>query len=131
MTYLENKNKICAVIPFFNESSTLNKIIIETIPFVDKLILVNDGSNDSWENEIPLSEKIILLNHSHNLGKGSTLKLGFEQSIKLNSTYTITLDADLQHDPKFIPRFIEKISEFDCVIGNRKKAIKECRFIER
>ncbi len=48
------------------------------------------------------------------------LKRQFQQD--LNSV--VTLDADLQHDPKYIPRLIEGLQSFDIVIGNRLKNLK-------
>ena len=43
----------------------------------------------------------------------------YNESIKKNFTYTITLDADKQHNPAFIPKFISQLNYFDIVIGNR------------
>ncbi|MBK8946523.1 MAG: glycosyltransferase family 2 protein [Ignavibacteriae bacterium] len=120
MNISENKNKICAVIPFYNEKSTLDKIISETLNFVDLLILVNDGSTDNWQTEIPTNEKLILISHENNLGKGAALKNGFTKSIELKTLFTITLDADLQHDPKQIPNFLNHIENYDCLIGKRE-----------
>ncbi|MBK7106734.1 MAG: glycosyltransferase family 2 protein [Ignavibacteriae bacterium] len=120
MSISENKNNVCAVIPFFNEKSTLNKIVTETINYVDLLILVNDGSTDNWQSEILKSEKIILISNENNLGKGAALKLGFLKSIELKTLITITLDADLQHDPKQITNFLNNIENYDCIIGKRE-----------
>lgn len=120
MIISEKKNKTCAVIPFYNEKPTLKKIIDKTLPFVDFLILVNDGSTDNWEEEISGNRQITLISHKNNLGKGAALKTGLVKSIELNTDITLTLDADLQHDPHLIPGFIEKIKSFDCVIGRRE-----------
>ena len=75
MNHSENENKICAVIPFYNERSTLKEIIQTTLPFVNKIILINDGSKDEFENQIPLNKNVILLSHHTNLGKGAALNL--------------------------------------------------------
>ncbi len=120
MIISEKKNKNCAVIPFYNEKPTLKKIIETTLPLIDFLILVNDGSTDSWQQEIPQNQKIIVISNEKNLGKGSALKIGILKSIELETNITLTLDADLQHDPSLIPNFIERINSFDCVIGKRE-----------
>ncbi|KAB2843342.1 MAG: glycosyltransferase family 2 protein, partial [Melioribacteraceae bacterium] len=110
---------ICAVIPFYNEENTIGKTIELVSNFTDLIIAVNDGSTDKSEFNIPHKKNVIVLNHNKNGGKGKALRTGFEESIKRNSKYTITIDADLQHDPEFIPNFIETINNFDIVIGNR------------
>lgn len=111
--------KTCAVIPFYNEENTVGETIARVRKFVDFVIAVNDGSTDDSPNKIINSEDIIVLNHNVNLGKGKALFTGLTKSIELNTKLTLTLDADLQHDPDFIPRFIESADNFDIVIGNR------------
>lgn len=83
--------------------------------------MVNDGSTDNSCQLINSSDKIILVNHKTNLGKGAALKTGFIKSIELNSEITITIDGDNQHDPNLIPALINNLKYFDCVIGNRMK----------
>ncbi len=119
------KNNVCAVIPFYNEEKTIDKIISSTLNYVDFVIVVDDGSNDKSVNNISLNDKVILLKNDKNRGKGYSLKKGFEKSIELNSELTITLDADLQHPPEYIPSFIEMLKEYDLVIGNRLNNLKD------
>jgi glycosyltransferase involved in cell wall biosynthesis len=83
--------------------------------------LINDGSYDSSVNRIPISKNIILIQQSRNMGKGRALRTGIEKSIELNSEITITLDADNQHDPELIPKFVDKIRFYDIVIGSRRR----------
>lgn len=110
---------ICAVIPFYNEENTIGKTIELVSKFAHLIIAINDGSTDNSGNNIRGSEKVIVLNHKKNFGKGKALRTGFEESIKRNSKYTVTIDADLQHDPAYIPEFIKAINKYDVVIGNR------------
>ncbi|MFZ1290111.1 MAG: glycosyltransferase family 2 protein [Melioribacteraceae bacterium] len=131
MNISESKNKICAIIPFYNEKSTLKKIVSDTLNFVDLIILVNDGSTDNWQEEIPKVENIHLISNEINLGKGTALKLGFQKSIELKTLVTITLDADLQHDPKQIPNFLNNIENYDCIIGKRKITNSQMPFQRR
>jgi glycosyltransferase involved in cell wall biosynthesis len=79
------------------------------VPFIDKLILVNDGSTDGTESIINFSDKIILINFKNNLGKGAALTAGFN---------------DLQHPPEEIPNFIKEMEKYDILIGNRLNNIK-------
>lgn len=120
-----NTNKICAVIPFYNEETAVGKTVEEVLKYVDFVIAVNDGSTDKSVEQINNYDKVIVLNHTVNLGKGKALRKGFEESIKLDTKFTITIDADLQHDPECIPMFIEAINDFDIVIGSRLHNLKD------
>ncbi len=124
------KNNVCAVIPFYNEERTIKDIIEKTLNYVDLIICIDDGSIDDSLKRIPETERIVVLKNNVNRGKGFSLKRGFEKSIKLNTNYTITLDADLQHSPEHIPHFIEKLKLNDLVIGNRLNNLTECLFKE-
>lgn len=128
MNNISEKNKICAVIPFFNENKTIREIIDRTLPFVDLIIAVNDGSTDNSCDEITQNEKVVLVSYSRNRGKGYALKTGFLESIKRAAYITITLDADLQHIPEKIPELILGLENYDVVIGNRLKNLKKMPF---
>ncbi len=124
MNSTSGKNKVCAVIPFYNEEKTIKEIIEKTLDFADIIICIDDGSDDNSYNLVPLSERIIVLKNDFNMGKGYSLKRGLKKSIELNSDFTLTLDADFQHQPELIPLFIEKLNTFDIVIGNRMEDIR-------
>ena len=117
--------KICAVIPFFNEEKTVGKTVEKVLEYVDFVIAVNDGSTDNSIEKINKLDNVIVLNHTDNLGKGKALRKGFEKSIKLKTKYTVTIDADFQHDPEYIPKFVELLRNYDIVIGNRLHDIKD------
>jgi glycosyltransferase involved in cell wall biosynthesis len=117
--------KICAVIPFYNEEKTVGETVAEVLKHVDFVIAVNDGSTDHSVEKINKLENVIVLNHTVNLGKGEALRKGLEKSIKLYTKYTFTIDADLQHDPEYIPSFVETVNNFDVVIGNRLHDLKD------
>ncbi|QQS37931.1 MAG: glycosyltransferase family 2 protein [Ignavibacteriales bacterium] len=119
MNSTSKKNKICAVIPFYNEAETIHSISVETLNYVDQLILVNDGSTDQSLKNIPDDDRIIIINSTSNNGKGSALKIGFLKSLELGFEYTVSLDADFQHEPKWIPSLTDALKNYDIVIGNR------------
>lgn len=122
---MNNLINVIAVIPFYNEEKTISQVVEKTLPFVDKIILVDDGSTDNTVKNIPSNEKVILIKNTQNRGKGYSLNQGFKKSFELNSKITLTLDADLQHDPNFIPYFLKKIVNYDIVIGNRMHSLKK------
>lgn len=110
---------VCAVVPFYNEKKTLKIILKETSKFVDCIFAVNDGSTDDLYTEERNMKGVDFIELGKNYGKGKALSAGFEQAISSGFQYIITLDADLQHDPKYIPKFLDSLTLFDIVIGNR------------
>jgi len=116
---LENKNNIAAVIPFFNESRTINQIVNNTLQYVDCVIVVDDGSTDDSSSKIPGNINITLLKFKVNRGKGFALREGLNEGVKKGYTQLITIDADLQHNPDEIPLLIYELNNYDIVIGNR------------
>ncbi len=125
MNNLNQKTKVCAVIPFYNERDFLFDVVSETLKFVDNVIAVNDGSSDGSEKIIDNLERVQVVSLNRNYGKGYALQIGFNESIKQNFDTIITLDADKQHNPAFIPEFISQLSNFDIVIGNRLNDTKD------
>lgn len=125
MNSSNQKTKVCAVIPFYNEKDFLFDVVSETLAFVDKIIAVNDGSSDGSENQINNLERVQVLSLDRNYGKGYALQIGFDEIIKQNFNAVVTLDADKQHNPAFIPKFIFQLNRFELVIGNRLNDIKE------
>ena len=116
-------DSFCAVIPFYNEKETLNSVLDDTLKYVNSVIAVNDGSiDDNYQFESNKSNvKIIELDK--NYGKGKALSVGFEEAILSGYQSVVTLDADLQHQPKYIPNLVNQLKSFDIVIGNRLKNI--------
>ena len=119
MSNLENKNNIAAVIPFFNESRTINQIVNNTLQYVDCVIAVDDGSTDDSSSKIPENKNITLLKFKVNRGKGFALREGLNEGVNNGYTQLITIDADLQHNPDELQLLINELINFDIVIGNR------------
>lgn len=118
------KNNICAVIPFFNEEDFIVEVIKKTQKYVDLVIAVDDGSNDNSLNLIKKIDNVEIIILDKNYGKGIALRAGFSLAIELDFDIILTLDADLQHDPDFIPVFLDAIKKCDVVIGNRLSDLK-------
>ncbi len=119
MTNSSDKNRVCAVVPFYNEQKHIKPLFTQLLTMVDAIIAVDDGSSDDSSNEIPKSNKIYLVTHDVNSGKGAALKTGFRKSIELGFDFTFTIDADQQHDPNSIRLFLDNIDNNDIIIGNR------------
>jgi len=110
---------IWAVVPAYNEEGNIAKIIKKTRKYVDEVVVVDDGSKDKTQ-EAAEKANAIVLRHIVNLGKGAAMKTGCDFAVKNGAKFVVVLDADAQHDPKDIPRFAEKLKEYDLVFGYRK-----------
>jgi glycosyltransferase involved in cell wall biosynthesis len=123
--------KPCIIIPAFNESGAISRLICQVRKLHLDFVVVDDGSTDDTAS---IAEKngALVLRSSINRGKGSALIRGFEYCLKNNFDSAITMDGDGQHIPDDIPGFIlmaEKKSELGMIIGNRMADRKNMPFI--
>jgi len=115
---------ISIIIPFYNEAESLPVLINQLIDTLKKVsekwevVLVDDGSTDAKRQnfQFPISN-FQLIHHKKRLGKGQALKTGIENS---SGEIIIFMDADLQDDPRDLPKLLKKIEEgYDFVNGIR------------
>lgn len=107
------------IIPAYNEGKTIFEVISKTMDFAQKIIVVDDGSQDNTASEAARAGAMVL-RHKVNLGKGAALKTGCDYAFKNGAQKVIAMDADGQHDPKEIPSFIKALEEHDIAFGSRK-----------
>ncbi|MCD6557497.1 MAG: glycosyltransferase family 2 protein [Candidatus Aenigmarchaeota archaeon] len=110
---------IIAVMPAYNEEKTIGRIIRETRKYVDKIIVVDDGSKDATA-QIAKKADALVVKHEVNKGLGMSIRTGLAEARRYNPDIIITIDADGQHDPKDIPKFVDKVKQgYDFVLGSR------------
>jgi glycosyltransferase involved in cell wall biosynthesis len=109
---------LLAVIPAYNEEKKIGAVVRETLTYCDVLV-IDDGSVDAT-GKTAREHGAIVLTHEINRGKGAALRTGFGYACTKEYDAVITLDADGQHDPAEIPRFLEKAERYDIVIGKRE-----------
>ena len=114
------KSRHWVVIPAYNESRTVQKVIQEVKRYSDNIVVVDDGSKDRTY-EIAKKENIPVLRQIVNLGKGTALKTGCEYAISKGAKVIVTMDADGQHEAADIPRLTKVLEDedLDIVIGKR------------
>ena len=98
--------KIFAIIPAFNAESSIGEVIHRTQKILPRVIVVNDGSTDHT-GEAARSQGVELISLPANRGKGYALRRGFSRALSNGCSAILTLDADGQHDPADIPKFLE------------------------
>ncbi|MGP8174377.1 MAG: glycosyltransferase family 2 protein [Terracidiphilus sp.] len=112
--------RTCALIPAFNEAPYIAKVIAGSRQYVDKVVVIDDGSADGTA-EVARAAGAICLASQTNCGKGSALRIGLSFACAENFTHAITLDGDGQHLPEDIPVMLRVAEETgaDLVIGAR------------
>jgi glycosyltransferase involved in cell wall biosynthesis len=111
---------VVAVIPAYNEQIALGSVILLTRQYVDRVIVVDDGSTDkTFEVATLAGAEVIRL--EKNSGKAQALLMGLRHARELDCAATIILDADGQHRTVDIPHIAAPVlaREADLVIGSR------------
>lgn len=112
------------IIPAFNEQETLPSVL-KTIPRKIKnvtkvqIVVIDDGSLD-LTSKVALNRAYVV-RHIINRGLGAAITTGLRIAKKNKADCAVTIDADGQHDPKYIPQFVDKVinKKFDVVVGSR------------
>ena len=126
---MANTPVLSLIIPCYDEQDNLRPLVAAIRAAVDPLklsyeiIFTDDASKDkSWEvlKEMAASDtRVRALRFAVNSGQSAALWAGLQAA---RGQYLVTLDADLQNDPKDLPKFLEPLKQFDCVCGTRVEA---------
>ncbi len=122
MTDCDRTERICIVIPTYNNAATLAAVIQSARRFVPDIIVVDDGSTDDTSHVLSCFPDIQIARHARNLGKGAALADGFARAAGLGCTHAISMDADGQHVSESLPKFLTAIAQHPdaIVIGVRE-----------
>lgn len=112
--------RIAILIPALDAASSVGSVVEESLRHMPDVIVVNDGSTDRTA-EAARAAGAVVLDHPKNLGKGGALKTGFRYALEHGFDAVISIDADGQHLPAEIPRFVAAWRETgaDLIIGSR------------
>ena len=115
------------IVPTYNEKDNVAELttrIFDAAPADTNLLIVDDNSPDDTgklADEMASKDKrISVLHREKKEGIGKAYIEGFRYALKnYDAEYFMGMDADLSHDPVFIPTFLEKIKTCDIVLGSR------------
>ena len=126
---IETQPELSLVIPCYNEQENLRALLAAIHAAVDPLqlsyevVITDDCSKDkSWEilKELGAEDRRVRAQRlAFNCGESAASWAGMKAA---RGKYIVTLDADLQNDPRDLPKFLERLKKFDCVCGTRVKA---------
>ncbi len=110
--------KVYAVIPAYNEAATVGQIVKIAKKYCTVLV-VDDGSKDETA-AVAKKSGAEVVRHATNMGYGRGLRDGISAALERGADAIITLDADGQHDPNDIPKFIDALNKGSAgVVGSR------------
>lgn len=114
---------LSVIIPVYNEVQNIREIInrVQAQKLANEIVIVDDGSTDGTRPilaELDGNDKVRVILHEHNKGKGAAVVTGFEAS---HGDILLIQDADLEYDPRDYPRILQPIEEgiADVVYGSR------------
>jgi len=116
---LNNTTKILALIPGYNEAAHIAEVVSGAQAHL-LVLVVDDGSGDDTGVRAERAGATVL-RQTPNQGKGTALRAGFHWALDAEYEAVVTLDADGQHDPAEIPKFLDAYAErgADLIIGAR------------
>ncbi len=119
-TAAEPAADVWAVIPAYREERRVREVVAGARRQGAPVVVVDDGSPDGTAAAAEAAGAMVI-RHEQNRGKGAALRTGFEYARRNGARAVICLDADGQHDPAEIPKFIEawRRTAIPVLIGNR------------
>ncbi len=108
------------IVPAWNEQESIARTLSEigdTVPWAD-LLVVDDGSGDRTAN-VAADAGAMVCQLPFNLGVGGAMRTGYRYALRHGYDVAVQIDADGQHDPRYLARLVERLAGADVVIGAR------------
>jgi glycosyltransferase involved in cell wall biosynthesis len=112
--------RVIACIPCFNTEKHIGEVVARTKKYVDKVIVINDGSHDET-TQAARAAGATVISHEENKGYGEAINSSLKAAREEQPDILVIIDGDGQHDAEEIPRLLEPIinDKADIVIGSR------------
>jgi len=117
---LQRKPKIIAAIPCFNEERFIGSVVLKAKRYVDRVIVIDDGSTDAT-GKVATEAGAKVYRNKQNQGYGAAIRSAIAKGQNLRADILVILDGDGQHDPKDIPKLVRPIinETADVAVGSR------------
>jgi glycosyltransferase involved in cell wall biosynthesis len=108
---------VSIVIPAFNESASVAAVVraLSDAATWREIIVIDDGSSDDTSSQAAAAGARVI-RHPYNKGNGAAVKTGIRAAA---GEYVLILDADGQHQPSDARRLVDRLGEYDLVVGAR------------
>ncbi|MBQ7347836.1 MAG: glycosyltransferase family 2 protein [Clostridia bacterium] len=113
-------SKLLIIIPAYNEADNIEQVVdnlIENYPQYD-YVIINDGSRDKTP-VICKNKRYRYIDMPINVGLTDGVQTGMMYAYEHGYEYALQFDGDGQHDPKYIEKMVEAMSECDICVGSR------------
>jgi dolichol-phosphate mannosyltransferase len=121
----KKQRKTLIIVPTYNEIENLENVYgqITNAAKACHILIIDDGSPDGTgklADKIAKKDKRVEVMHrAGKLGLGTAVTAGFHFALDRRYELILTIDADLSHNPSYIPQMISLMDEYDLVIGSR------------
>ena len=119
--------KTFVMIPTYNEKENIKDLIDRILKLKMKdlhIVVVDDNSPDGTADIVKKISKykknVHLLLRKKDKGRGAAGRDGFIYCLRHNADIVVEMDADLSHDPKYIPLLIDELKNADLILGSRR-----------
>jgi len=129
----QNWQKIAVVIPAYCEEKHVGEVVLRTRAQLDHVLVVDDGSTDQTALHAREAGAEVIV-HPKNRGKGETIKTGLRYWFDRGFDFVIILDADGQHRPEEIDRFVAATApptQSKFLVGNRMNDVSRMPLVRR
>jgi glycosyltransferase involved in cell wall biosynthesis len=112
-------DNVVAIVPALNEAAAIGGVVEAVLPYVDHVIVVNDGSSDATP-ELAAQAGATVITHPRRLGVGAAIASGLARAHDLKASAVVQVDGDGQHDASSIPMLLAPLATgADMVVGSR------------
>ena len=128
-----DRSRIAAVIPAYQEEKYVSEVARRARAQLQNVLVVDDGSTDATSDRAR-SAGVDVVVHPQNRGKGESIKTGLHYWLQRGSEYVVLLDADGQHLPEEVSRFVEAAAsdnQAKIFVGSRMNDTSTMPFVRR
>lgn len=119
---LGGKN-VAVVVPAHNEERLIGKVVGGMPPFVDRVVVVDDGSTDATAERASSSGggRVLVIRHGSKRGVGAAIRTGYRTALEAGADVAAVMPGDAQADPADLHRLLAPVIEGRCDYskGNR------------
>ncbi len=112
--------RVLIIVPAWNEQDSIGATLREISECVRDadLLVVDDGSSDQTRQRA-IEAGATVCSLPFNLGVGGAMRAGYRFALRHGYDVAVQIDADGQHDPRYLPQLVARLADADIVIGAR------------